>query len=143
MKTIVMNTINGAVSEHALPFKSITANFAASDAGLFALGGDTDAGAVIDAELATPEVLVGGSGRTRTAMAYFSMEGAGQATVTVRSRGGNWPYPMTMRPRGVSRAVFGRGIWENYIGLAFANTAGADFSIDRIELLSHTGQRRL
>jgi hypothetical protein len=141
--TIVMNTFNGAVSEHTTPFAALSSGHAVSAAGLFALGGGTDAGAAISGQLAAPERLVDNSGRTRTAMAYFSMEGAGQANVTVRTRSGDWSYPMAVRPRGVSRAVFGRGIWENYVGLAFANVAGADFSIDRIELLSHTGQRRL
>jgi hypothetical protein len=141
--TIVMNTKTGAVSEHTTPFAQVTANFAASAAGLFALGGNTDAGAAIDATFATPRVLLDGSGRTRTSMAYFSMEGEGQGEVTVRARSASWSYPLIVRPRGVSRAVFGRGIWENYVGLAYANLAGADFSIDRIELHTHTGQRRL
>ena len=45
MNTIVMNTLNGAVTEYGrFAFQSITPRLAGSALGLFALGGDTDAG---------------------------------------------------------------------------------------------------
>ena len=131
MTAIVMNTATGAVSEYDWTFQSMTAGRAGSDAGLFALGGDTDAGAEINAQLRT--------GRTggQTALAVGNVFVAGDVgdggLVIVEGASQSWEYPLAVRASGVSRADPGRGIRENYLGFGYRNQAGAFFRIDRID----------
>lgn len=56
MNTIVLNTLTGAVSEYDWPFQSLTPTHAGDVTGLYALGGDTDAGRPIDAHITTPRL---------------------------------------------------------------------------------------
>ena len=60
MTAIVMNTLTGAVSEHNLDFNSMTQAHAANASGLYTLGGDTDNGVSIVAEIVTGETTGAG-----------------------------------------------------------------------------------
>lgn len=126
-----MNTATGAVTEYDWTFQSITPEHAGSAAGLFTLGGNTDAGVPIAAELRSgrPEA------KTKQAIGnvYLVLEGAGDGTLIVEGRSDAWEYPMTGRASGVSRAKPGRGISETRLGFGFRNAAGADFRLDRID----------
>jgi hypothetical protein len=143
MTTIAMNTQTGAVSEHTIPFAELTARFACSAAGLFELGGNTDAGAAIAASFKTPSVLVDESAKNRLSDAYLSMEGAGRGVLTVHGKSAQWAYQFEVLPAGVSRVPLGRGIRENYLGFTYANVGGADFRFDRLEVRSFQSQRRI
>ena len=142
--TIVMNTKTGAVSEHAVPFAQVTAGFAASVSGLFALGGNADASASIPSTLETPKVVLqDATQRNLVSDAYMAIDGAGHGAFTVVGKSAQWAYQFAVLASGVSRIPLGRGIKENYLGFRYQNTAGADFNIERIEVRTFKAQRRV
>lgn len=142
MTTIVMNTLTGAVSEHTLPFESVCGEYAGSHAGLFLLGGDTDAGAPVAAEITTGKVLWGDAHRKSSSSIYFMMDGEGEGDAVVAGKNAAWTYRFPVRPNGGSRAVPGRGIRENYLSFSFKNVDGADFRLDMIEVLTELSNTR-
>lgn len=143
MNTIVMNTLNGAVTEYSrFAFQSITPSLAGSALGLFALGGDTDAGEPIVATVTTGKQLWGGSLKKTAQMVYFSLKGSGTSTMTVHGESTVHSYPFPVRPTGQSRSKPGLGIRENYLAFGYSNTDGADFQLDRIEVLVAESKNR-
>ena len=142
MTTIVLNTALGAVSEYDWQFQSITPTHAGDAAGLFALGGDDDAGLPIQAQLKTARKVWDTTLKKSIAAIYLSMWGAGEAALTVHGATGSWRYTFPVLPSGVSRALVGRGVRENYLALSLENIAGAAFSLDRIELLDKASSSR-
>lgn len=131
-----MNTLTGAVSEYnRFGFQSITPTLAGSATGLFSLGGDTDAGLPIVAEVATGKQLFGSSLKKVAQVVYFSLKGSGISTMTVFGENASYSYPFPVRGAGESRAVPGKGIRENYLAFGYSNTDGAAFQLDRIEVL--------
>lgn len=135
MNTIVLNTLNGATTEHALPLDCVTPTHAGSHDGLFALGGDVDGVDAIEAVVTTGKTLWGDSRRKAAPWGYFSMSGAGEGLFTVHGASQSWSYPFTVRSKGVSRAQTGRGIFENYLAFTYRNIAGVDFILDRLEIM--------
>lgn len=134
MDAIVMNTLNGAVTEYdGFPFQSITPDRAGSAVGLYALGGENDAGIPIEAEFLTPTALMAKNLRVRPEIVFFSMAGTGQGALLVKSPTARYTYRFQVLRDQVSRAKPGLGIRESYLGFGFANAGGADFSIDQIE----------
>ena len=143
MNTIVMNTMTGAVSEYTgFGFQSITPTHAGSATGLFALGGDTDAGVPIVATVTTGKQLWGGSLKKTAQMVYFSLKGSGTSTMTVTGENASYSYPFPVRPDGQSRSKPGLGIRENYLAFGYSNTDGAAFQLDRIEVLVAQSKNR-
>ena len=143
MNTIAMNTPTGAVSEYTgFGFQSITPTHAGSATGLFALGGDTDAGLPIVATVTTGKQLWGGSLKKTAQMVYFSLKGSGTSTMTVTGERQSYSYPFPVRPDGQSRSKPGLGIRENYLAFGYSNTDGADFQLDRIEVLVAQSKNR-
>lgn len=142
MPTIILNTLTGAVSEYDTAFHSITPTHAGDAAGLFAFGGDTDAGAPIVAEVQTPKTIQASTLKKSLEAAYLSMRGTGSAEVRVIGQLQQWAYPFAVQADGVSRCKLGRGIRENYIGFGFGNPAGEDFHIDRIEIVMAGSKNR-
>ena len=70
MNTIACNTLTGAVSEYTgFGFQSLTPTHAGSANGLFALGGDTDAGLPIVANIRLPREGEGKLAKGATAQA--------------------------------------------------------------------------
>jgi len=130
MTTIVMNTLKAAVTHYDWSFQSITPTRAADGANLYALGGDTDAGAPIDAEVRTGRTAVGS--RSAVEEVYYGMAGAGTARCVVEGISGVFSYPFPVRAQGGSRGVPGKGVRESYLAFGFGNTAGADFRLDVI-----------
>lgn len=139
---IVLNTLTGAVSEYeGFAFQSVTPSHAGSATGLFTLGGDTDAGLLIVAEIATGKQLFGASVNKFLDLIYFSVRGSGISSLIVQGAIAAYVYTFPVRPTGESRARPGRGIRENYLAFGYSNTDGADFTLDRIEVSvnpSHT-----
>lgn len=132
---IIMNTLTGAVSEYDnFAFDSMTEAKAASATGLYALGGDTDAGVPITGEVVTGKLLWGDQHKKHLDMAWLSMKGEGNAQFIVQGekKESEWRYPFPIRSTGQSRAIPGKGIRENY--LAFGVSHDEPFSLDRIEI---------
>ena len=142
MPTILLNTLTGAVSEYDFAFQSITPTHAGDAAGLFALGGNTDVGLPIVAEVQTPKTLQASTLKKSLEAAYLPMRGTGNARVLVLGQSQQWAYQLAMQSNGVSRCKLGRGIRENYLGFGFGNPDGADFQIDRIEIVMSGSKNR-
>lgn len=144
MTTIVMNTINGAVTEYDWAFQSLTPGHAGDVTGLYALGGETDAGMPIVATITTGTKFWGSTLKKFIAGVYFAMRGAGRGTLTVHCTAANYTYEFPVRATGQSRAVTGRGIRENYLAFTYQNPDGDGFAIDRIEVLAtQSASRRI
>ena len=143
MNAISFNTMTGAVSEYTgFGFQSITPTHAGSATGLFALGGDTDDGRPIVATVTTGKQLWGGSLKKMLQMVYFSLKGSGTSTMTVTGENASHSYPFPVRPDGQSRSKPGMGIRENYLAFGYSNSDGADFQLDRIEVLVAESKNR-
>lgn len=143
MNTIVMNTLNGAVTEHALPFHSVTAAHAGSASGLFVFGGDTDQGTPIATTVTTGKKHWGSTLKKYVAGVYFAIKGPGTGRLIVHGENVDYPaYSFPMRAAGVTRCVTGRGIRENYLAFSHHNVDGADFRLDRVEVLSSQSANR-
>ena len=143
MNAISFNTLTGAVSEYTgFGFQSITPTHAGSATGLFVLGGDTDVDQPIVAHVVTGKQLWGGSLKKMPQMVYFSLKGSGTSTMTVTGENASHSYPFPVRPDGQSRSKPGMGIRENYLAFGYSNSDGADFQLDRIEVLVAESKNR-
>lgn len=144
MNAITLNTLTGAVSEYTRhDFQSITPSHGGSATGLYALGGDTDAGLPIQSSLRLPTALQKTTLKQQIAMVYLSMQGQGEAQFTVYGAGGQaWSYPFPLRASGQTRCPVGKGIRENYLGFALSTPHGQAFTLDRIEVMTATSKTR-
>lgn len=144
MNTIVCNTLTGAVSEYTRhAFQSITPTHGGSAAGLYAFGGDTDAGLPIVSAIRLPATLRDSTLKQAIQMVYLSMRGCGSARFTVHgAKQGGWHYPFALRSSGQTRCPVGRGIRENYLGFGLSNPAGQAFTLDRVEVLTSESKTR-
>jgi hypothetical protein len=132
---IVMNTLTGAVSEYSnYAFDSMTETKAGSATGLYAIGGDTDAGIAITGEIVTGKPLWSDQHKKHIEAVWLSMKGEGIAQLIVQGEGAEseWRYAFAVRPTGQSRALPGKGIRENY--MAFGVSHDEPFRLDRIEV---------
>lgn len=144
MKTVVINTLSGAVTEYEWAIKGVSKVHGFTASAAVVLGGDTDAGEPISASFATGMKAWGTALRKFVAYVYFWMLGAGQCTARVITPSGTYTYPVDVRADGASRAVTGRGIRENYLAFGFANAGGADFRIDAMEpMITQSANRRV
>lgn len=136
MTAIVMNTLTGAVTEHALDFQSLTPTHYGSATGLFERGGDDDNGMAIEARFMMPRSDLGSAALKGVTHVYVGLRGTdgsfGQVLVE-DDAGEEYAYDLELPDTGISRATPGRGLRENTLGLGFANLDGADFRIDLYE----------
>lgn len=140
---IVMNTLNGSVTEYDnFEFQSITPTHAGSATGLFQLGGDLDIALPIVASITTGKTLWFDIKKKFLDAVYFALFGAGTSALSVVTESTTYSYPFTVRDTGVSRAKPGRGIRENYLAFGYSNTDGADFQLDRIEVPDQPSKNR-
>ena len=136
MNTIVCNTLTGAVSEYTRhAFQSVTPTHGGSASGLFALGGDSDAGLPIVASIKLPPTLRKSTLKKHLDMVYLSMSGQGMAEFTVFGKTQDWAYEFPLRDSGQTRCKPGGGIRENYLGFGLSNPQGQAFTLDRVEVL--------
>lgn len=133
---IILNTLNGAVSEHSLAPQSITPTHMGDALGLYLLGGELDDTQPIVSEVLTGETLWGSSLKKLLNTLYFSMAGAGTCEAIVKSRNAEYRYSFPVRSTGQSRALTGRGIRDNYLAFGFTNPGGEYFQLDQIEALT-------
>lgn len=141
---IVCNTLTGAVSEYTRhAFQSITPTHGGSATGLYELGGDTDAGLPIVANVRLPSTLRDSTLKKHINMVYLSMRGQGTAQFTVHGSGvTQWSYTFPIRTSGQTRCEVGRGIRENYLGFSLGNPSGNAFTLDRVEVLTNASSTR-
>ena len=140
---IVMNTLTGAVSEYSnFAFDSITDTHSASATGLYTLGGDTDNGTEIVAEIVTGKPLWGDQRKKRLDMVWLSMKGEGTAELIVQGENDEWRYNFPVRATGQSRAKPGLGIRENYLAFGFSNPGGEAFTLDQISVYAAQSNTR-
>ena len=143
MTAIVLNTLTGAVSEYTgMGFQSLTPTLAGSATGLFVLGGNTDAGLPIVSAVTTGKQLWGESLKKVARLVHFSIKGSGISSLTVLGANVSYTYPFPVLPAGHSRAKPGGGIRENYLAFRYSNADGADFQLDRIEVLVAQSKNR-
>lgn len=131
MTTIVMNTLNAAVTEYGWTFKAITQSYAAGP-NLYTLGGNLDVAAAITGEIRTGTTLLGDSARKGVEDVFISLTSTGTGICVVEGEAGVFEYSFDVRD-GVSRAVPGKGISENSLAFGYRNVGGVDFRLDRIE----------
>ena len=132
---IVMNTLTGAVSEYGgFSFDSMTETHAAKATGMYTLGGDTDNGEAIIAEVVTGKPLWGDQRKKRMDMVWLSMKGEGTAELIVQGENDEWRYSFPVRASGQSRAKPGLGIRENYLAFGVSNPGGEAFTLDQISV---------
>lgn len=143
MKTIVCNTITGAVSEYTRhTFQSLTPTHGGSASGLFALDGDTDDGLPIVAEINLPATLRDDTLKAAMEVVYLSMHGDGSAELIVFGNTESWSYPFYLRESGQTRCKVGRGIKENYLGIGIQTPDGQAFRLDRAEVRFNKSKNR-
>lgn len=141
MTTIVMNTRTTAVTEYDWEFNSITSTHAASADGLFALGGDDDNGEDIAAAWLGPKLKTSNGETRRPDAVFVGVRGdtgsTGKVRVVVGGKGAvedtEYTYDVTVQASGISKALPGQGIRENYIAYGYENVSGADFSISHYQ----------
>lgn len=135
MNTIVMNTLNGAVTEYAgFGFQSITSTHAGSATGLFALGGDKDVTARIQARVQTGKREWGTSLKLFIGKVFLALRSSGTLKFHVETRSAAYDYPVVVAASGQSSAKPGRGIRENYLSFGLSNPGGQAFFLDAIEI---------
>jgi hypothetical protein len=135
MTTIVMNTINAAVTKWDWEFQSISPTVAGDASGLYQLGGALDGTAHIDTDALSGKTLLGDTRKKGVDFVHLAIKGdAGSSgKVVVQGEADEWEYEFALRAAGVSRAKAGMGISENYLALGHKNLDGSDFTLDRIE----------
>lgn len=135
MNTIVCNTIVGAVTEYDnYDFHSITPWHLGGATGLFAVGGNADAGQPVPADVQFPRTLQTLANKKHIRIVYFSVKGWGEAVMTVYCENSTWPYKFNLRPTGETRCVPGKGIRENYLGVGLSTPDGQPWTLDLVEL---------
>lgn len=141
---IVLNTLTGAVSEYTRhAFHSLTPTHAGAATGLYEFGGDTDDGLPIVSSIRLPATLRESTLKKHLSMVYVSMQGQGEAQLTVHGPGATqWDYGFPLRTSGQTRCAVGRGIRENYLGFGLGNPDGQAFTLDRVEVLVHESKNR-
>lgn len=124
--------------------------FAASDSGIYRLGGDTDNGEQIDAHIRTMMHDFGSTAQKRVVAAYLGYTSSGTMVLKVRSvdQGQlveHWYEAQEVTadaPRENFRTL-GRGLKSRYWQFELANVDGADFEIDQLQLQPIMLKRRV
>ena len=132
------------------PFNSMTqfngVYLGASDAGIFALVGDTDAGTAIDAVVRLGMSDFGTSLIKRVAKAYVGYAAAGDLELRVITDGGVLRrYKLHTTRTGMHgwRVEVGKGILSRYWQFEVANVGGAGFTLNCVEITPTRMGRRV
>lgn len=147
----VVNAKTGAPAEYAnYSFNSVAKiggrYYGASATGLYLLEGDDDAGVAIDAVLRTGRVEVGGGYQARVERAYLGVRSSGKMVLkTITGDQVERWYEGSYDPAGVDtqRVKLGRGVKSRFWQFELINKNGADFELERIELLPVVLKRRV
>ena len=120
---------------------------ACSDEGLFALVGDDDNGAIINASVRLGKLDFDNQQLKTVDQCYVGYEASGDLTLSVKADDGT-QYEYALSPnqvigRHTSRTKLGRGLKGRYFQLGIDNVDGADFSIDTFEPEPRVLKRRV
>lgn len=135
MNTIVMNTLNAAVTEYSgMAFQAVTPSYAGDVTGLYAWGGDMDHDQPIIARVVTGKKLQGTAKKKGSLKVHVSLISDGDSLAIVQGAKNEWHYPLHQREKGAAFAKPGAGIKENYLAFGYSNPGGQAFAIDMIEV---------
>lgn len=146
----VMNAKNLAVTEYSnFGFNSFAVvneqNLAASEHGLYQLGGDLDAADQISARIRTGSIDIGNDSQTRIEKAYIGGTTEGKIVVKTITGDSIERWYKSVVPRTGSntlRVTLGRGVKSRYWQFELVNEAGQDFNIEDVGLLPLNLTRR-
>lgn len=120
--------------------------FAASDAGLYELGGDDDDGAPIAAWVDLGQRNFGSMLLKGISNAYLTASSDAKLTVRVTTPEG-LAYTYQARRAGTAmqaqRVDFGRGLRATYLNLELTNGGSGDFDLERLEFVVNESKRRI
>lgn len=150
---LVWQADNNAITTYSnFPFNSFAlvggVALGASENGIFALTGDTDAGAAIAASVAFGITDFGTEYLKRVTAAYVGYRTDGKLSLTVTTDE-HYKYQYTLEQRGRSaglhanRKILGKGVRGRYWQVRIDNRNGADFDIDQLTLQADVLSRKL
>lgn len=118
---------------------------AASDDGLFVIGGDSDDGVAIEAALTLGKVDYGSARLKSIPYVYVGAASADDANLTVKvDEGDEYTYTLPASEQlGTRRAVLGKGLRSRYWQFTISNDGGADIEIDSVNIEVAELARRL
>ena len=148
--TWAVNLSNSAHTRYEnFPFTSFTEFdgkiIAASDNGLFVLGGHDDAGEAIDSLILLARSDFGSSKQKRVSEVYLGVESDGQLRLRIIDDNEEvFDYTPRVDRANMSgvRVQIGKGLVSRYWQLELANVDGADFELDTLEFNVHKASRR-
>lgn len=145
-----VNPESGSAAYENFPFNSFARIggrfYGASDAGVFELVGDSDAGAPIRASINLGKRDFGSPALKNISYAYLGVKSTGQMVVRVTTPEGRSYLYQTRRAdahMATQRADFGKGLRAHYLELELYNQDGGDFTLERMEFVVNETSRRI
>lgn len=145
-----VNPESGSAAYENFPFNSFARiggrNYGASEAGIFELVGDDDAGAPIHASINLGKRDFGSPALKGISYAYLGVKSTGQMVVRVTTPEGNSYLYQTRSAdafMATQRADFGKGLRAHYLELELYNQGGSDFTLERMEFVVNELKRRI
>lgn len=145
-----VNPESGSAAYENFPFNSFARiggrNYGASEAGIFELVGDDDAGAPIHASINLGKRDFGSPALKGISYAYLGVKSTGQMVVRVTTPEGNSYLYQTRSAdafMATQRADFGKGLRAHYLELEIYNQDGGDFTLERLEFVVNELKRRI
>jgi hypothetical protein len=145
-----VNPESGSAAYENFPFNSFARiggrNYGASEAGIFELMGDDDAGAPIRASINLGKRDFGSPALKGISYAYLGVKSTGQMVVRVTTpEGKSYLYQTRSADAfmATQRADFGKGLRAHYLELEIYNQEGADFTLERMEFVVNELKRRI
>lgn len=113
--------------------------------GIYALDGDTDAGAPINATIAFGKLNFGTSALKHVSNVYIGTSSAGRLYVKVATPQGEYVYKARHYDQKIRQQRFdlGRGLRANYYEFELFTNDGAEFELDTVEFLLAKSARRI
>lgn len=145
-----VNPESGSAAYENFPFNSFARiggrNYGASDAGIFELVGDDDAGTPIRASINLGKRDFGSPALKGISYAYLGVKSTGQMVVRVTTpEGQSYLYQTRSADAfmATQRADFGKGLRAHYLELEIYNQGGGDFTLERMEFVVNELKRRI
>lgn len=145
-----VNLKTGATTQYLnYPFDTVAniggRHFGGAFEGLFELGGDTDAGAPIEARFDVGQKLFGSPQLKRIEQIYLGITSNGQMHIKVTAEGASYTYPMREFGEHIQmqRVTVGKGLRANYFGFEIGNTDGADFEVTSLNIMVAESARKV
>lgn len=143
-----VNTRTGAASEYSnFEFNSFAQMgmqyIAASDAGLYELRGDDDAGTSIVSRIKSGFAQFAGSHLNSFKAAYLGVRGGGDYVLRlITGDGKTYDYGVKAEDMATTKVALGKGLRARYFAFELIS-AGQDFDLDSVEFIPLVAQRRV